>query len=140
MDIVTVGRRSGRERVTEIWTTPLFGRLFLCGTPNATKPGVVHQPRDWLANLIAEPRFVLRLKRGVEAALPASAERVLDPVMRHRILTAPSTAYYRDRAPSFEAALAHAPMVEVHFVDEATWLTDALARAADDQSDARDRA
>ena len=137
--IVTVGRRTGLERVTEIWTTPLFGRLFICGTPNAAKPGVWHQPRDWYANLLARPAFVLRLVRGTHADLPARAEQVADPARRRAILEAPSTAYYRDRAMSFEAALAHSPIVEVTFTGDAAWLNDAVRTATPPQADAADR-
>lgn len=135
VDIVTVGRRSGLPRVTEIWTTPLYGRVFICGTPNAGKPGVVHQPRDWFANLLAHPDFVLRLKRGVEADLAVRAERIAEQQLRRRILGEPSTAYYRDRAMSFEAALDHSPIVEVRFVGDDRWLTDAVRAAWFDRPD-----
>ncbi len=131
VDIVTVGRRSGLTRVTEIWTTPLYGRLFICGTPNAGKAGVLHQPRDWFANLLARPEFVLRLKRGVEADLSVRAERIADRDLRRAILGEPSTAYYRDRAMSFESALDHSPMVEVHFGAGDRWLTEAVRVAWD---------
>jgi len=130
VDIVTVGRRTGAERITEIWTTPLFGRLFVCGTPNAGKEGVWHQPRDWYANLMAHRAFVLRLKRGVSADLTALAEPVRDPDERRRVLSQPSTAYYRDRAMSFDAALAHSPIVEVHFTGDAAWLAAAIRAAS----------
>ena len=42
-------------RTTEIWTTVVDGQTYICGTPNASQPGVEHQPRDWLANLVATP-------------------------------------------------------------------------------------
>ena len=126
--IVTLGRRSGMARTTEIWTTALFGDLYICGSPNATKPGVLHQPRDWFANLLAQPEFLLRLTRGAEVELPARAERVLDVAGRSRILSAPSTAFYRN-AVSFEVALAHSPIVKVHFEAELQWLSVAIADA-----------
>jgi F420H(2)-dependent quinone reductase len=125
VDIVTTGRRSGMPRTTEIWTTVVDGQTYLCGTPNASKPGVERQPRDWLANLLETPDFVVRLKSSVNADLPARAERVEDPDERRRVLTAPETEYYRN-AVSLEAALAHSPMVRVQFCGEAAWLADAV--------------
>ena len=31
-------------RTTEIWTTVVDGQTYICGTPNASQPGVEHQP------------------------------------------------------------------------------------------------
>jgi deazaflavin-dependent oxidoreductase (nitroreductase family) len=125
VDIVTTGRRSGQSRTTEIWTTVVDGQTYICGTPNASKPGVERQPRDWLANLLATPEFVVRLKSSVHVDLPARAERVDDPAERRRVLTAPETEYYRE-AVSFDAALAHSPMVRVQFQGDAAWLAEAV--------------
>ena len=55
VDIVTTGRRSSAARTTEIWTTVVDGQTYICGTPNASQPGVEHRPRDWLANLRGNP-------------------------------------------------------------------------------------
>jgi deazaflavin-dependent oxidoreductase (nitroreductase family) len=125
VDIVTVGRRTGMTRTTEIWTTVVDGQAYICGTPNASRSGVERAPRDWLANLVAHPDFTIRLKRSVSVDLPATAERVVDPDERRRVLTAPHTEYYRD-AVSLEVALAHSPMVRVQFTGDAAWLNDAL--------------
>jgi deazaflavin-dependent oxidoreductase (nitroreductase family) len=121
VDIVTTGRRSGASRTTEIWTTVVDGQTYICGTPNASQPGVERQPRDWLANLVANPEFVVRLKTSVHVDLPATAVRVDDPAERRRVLTAPATEYYRN-AVSLEAAVAHSPMVRVQFTSDAAWL------------------
>ncbi len=121
VDIVTRGRRSGTTRITEIWTTVVDGQTYLCGTPNATKPGVERQPRDWLANLLATPAFTVRLKASVHVDLPAKAEPVHDPGERRRVLTAPNTEYYRN-AVSLETAMAYSPMVRVQFTGDAAWL------------------
>ena len=112
VDIVTTGRGSSAARTTEIWTTVVDGQTYSCGTPNASRAGVEHQPRDWLANLVATPEFVVRLKTSVQVDLPARAVRVDDPAERRRVLTAPDTEYYRN-AVSLEAAIAH--MVRVQF-------------------------
>ena len=94
VDIVTTGRRSNAPRTTEIWTTVVDGQTYICGTPNASQPGVEHQPRDWLANLVAHPDFIVRLKTSVPIKLQATAAQVDDPAERrararraeHRVL------------------------------------------------------
>jgi deazaflavin-dependent oxidoreductase (nitroreductase family) len=128
VDIVTVGRRSGEPRTTEIWSTVVDGQTYITGTPNASKPGIERKARDWLANLLAKPEFTIRLKNSVNAELPARAERVTDPDERRRVLTAPNTEYYR-KAVSLEAALAYSPMVQVRFTGDVAWLNDAVRTA-----------
>ena len=125
VDIVTKGRHTGLERTTEIWTTVVDGQTYICGTPNASRPEIERQPRDWLANLVANPEFTVRLKSSVQVDLPATAERVDDPAERRRVLTAPNTESYRD-AVSLEAAIAHSPMVRVQFTGDASWLAAAV--------------
>ena len=125
VDIITTGRRSGEPRTTEIWTTVIDGQVLLCGTPNASKPGVVHQPRDWLANLLATSEFILRLKTTVEVELTALADPVRDTDQRTRILSAPQSAYYANQV-DFETAVAHSPVVTVTFTGDAAWLHDEL--------------
>jgi hypothetical protein len=125
VDIVTTGRRSNAARTTEIWTTVVDGQTYICGTPNASRRGVERAPRDWLANLVTNPEFIVRLKSSVHVDLPARAERVDDPAERRRVLTAPNTEYYRD-AVSLEAAIAYSPMVRVHFTGDAGWLAGAV--------------
>lgn len=77
-DITTIGRKTGEPRRIEIGFHYFDGEWFLTG-----KPGI---KRDWLANLLAEPRFTLHLKRGVEADVPASAEPITDPDERAEVL------------------------------------------------------
>jgi hypothetical protein len=128
VDIVTSGRRSNAARTTEIWTTVVDGQTYICGTPNASQPGVERKPRDWLANLLTTPEFTVRLKTSVHVDLPAKAVRVDDPTERRRVLTAPNTEYYRN-AVSLEAAITHSPMVRVQFTGDATWLETAVRAA-----------
>lgn len=82
-DITTTGRKSGRPHRIETAFHSFDGELYLTG-----KPGF---PRDWMANLRANPSFALHLKRGVEADLAARATEITDPVERagvlYRILT-----------------------------------------------------
>ncbi len=125
VDIITIGRRSNAERTTEIWTTVIDGQVYICGTPNASQPGVERRPRDWLANLVAHPEFTVRLKTSVRVDLRATAARVDDPAERRHVLTAPNTEYYRN-AVSLEVAIAHSPVVRVRFTGDATWLNSAV--------------
>ena len=71
VDITTTGRRSGRPRRIEIYLHNFDGELWLTG-----KPGF---PRDWVANLRADPRLTLHLKRGVTADLAAKGTVIDDP-------------------------------------------------------------
>lgn len=130
VDIITRGRRTGTERTTEIWTTVIGGQAYICGTPNASKPGVVHQPRDWLANLVSTPTFVIRLKQSVHADLTASASRVTDAGRRREILLSPQCSYYVSQAADIEAAVAYCPIVAVSFIDESAWLNGALGTSS----------
>ena len=134
VDIITTGARTGSVRTTEIWTTIIGGEVFICGTPNASLAGVERMPRDWLANLVAHPRFTLHLKSTITADLAAEAVPVNDPHDRMRIMSAPSTEYYRSHATSIEQAARDSPIVRLRFVADDAWLTDAVRSAAADRS------
>jgi hypothetical protein len=134
VDIITTGARSGSARTTEIWTTIIGGEVFICGTPNASRAGVERVPRDWLANLITHPRFTLHLKSTIHADLAAEAATVSNPDERVRIMSAPSTEYYRSHAASIEQAARDSPIVRLRFVGDDAWLTDAVRLAAADRS------
>ncbi len=134
VDLLTTGARSGQPRTTEIWTTILTGEVFICGTPATGRPGVERVPRDWLANLVAEPRCTLRLKSTVHVDLAAVAERITEEGERRRILTQPATEYYRTKADSFEQALRWSPIVRLRFLDDDAWLNDAVRERAADRS------
>jgi deazaflavin-dependent oxidoreductase (nitroreductase family) len=105
VDITTNGRRSGEARRIEIWLVHVDGRFFITGTPG---------PRDWLANLRAEPRLVLHLNHGVHAHLEANAVEVTDPALRRHVLSHPATAWYRGQV-ALEELVRGAPMVELTF-------------------------
>jgi hypothetical protein len=130
VDIVTTGARTGQPRLTEIWVTIIGGEVYLCGTPNASDPAVERKPRDWLANLIAHPSFVLRLKQDVHIDLPAEAEPIRDFALRQRILRSPQCEYYVRQSKSLDHAVRDSPMVHLRFVDEASWLNDTLRSVA----------
>ena len=107
VDITTTGRRSGRPHRIEIWMLDVDGRFFITGTPG---------PRSWLANLIAEPRLTVHLKRRAHADLDAHAERVTDPATRRRVIEHLSAWWYRGQT-AVDELVASAPMVEVFFED-----------------------
>jgi hypothetical protein len=78
VDITTVGARSRVERRIEIVFHHFDGRFYITGRPGAK--------RDWLANMIANPGFVLHLKRGVQADLSATANAIVDNDVRAEVL------------------------------------------------------
>jgi len=134
VDIVTTGAKTGQARTTEIWITIIAGELFICGSPNASLPDVERRPRDWLANMVAHPRFTLRLKKGISIELPAEAEPLRDAAERRRILGSPACEYYLDQSRSLDQGVRDCPMVRVHFVDDASWVADSLRVAAADRT------
>jgi deazaflavin-dependent oxidoreductase (nitroreductase family) len=105
VDITTIGRRSGKPRRIEIWMLDVDGRYFITGTPG---------PRDWLANLRADPSLVVHLKQRAKLDLQARATPVDDAETRRRVIEHLAATWYRSQAPVDEL-VADAPMVEVHF-------------------------
>jgi len=103
VDVTTTGRRSGLPRRIEIWVIKVGERLVIAGTP---------RPRDWLANLQADPNMVLHLKDSVVADLSFEAREVTDSAVRREIWMHPSTEWYRGQA-SVEDLIATAPTVEL---------------------------
>lgn len=119
IDIVTTGRRSGEPRTTEIWFMVVDDVVYICGTPGAGDTEREYWPRDWMANLLAEPEFSFVLKESASMSLPARAEPVVDPEERRRVFSSPVTGWYRDQTGSVDALVAHGPMVRVEFVGDA---------------------
>ena len=78
VEITTTGRKSGQARRIEIYLHNLDGDLYVTGRPGF--------PRDWVANLLSNPRMMLHLKRGIAADLAATAEVVTDPEEKARII------------------------------------------------------
>jgi len=104
IDITTTGRRSGRPRRIETWSYYVDGHVYLSGSPGR---------RDWYANLLAEPDFVLHLKRSVQADLPARARPVTDPVERRAVVT--RIFEVLGRFGDVDAWVSASPIVEVEF-------------------------
>ena len=117
IDIITIGAKSGLPRKIEIWFTNVDGRIIICGTPNAVGGKGPRTPRDWLANLRANPDFTFCLKESIHAELPARAVEIIDPEDRRYLMSAPATKWYRDQVDSIEDLVDHSPIVEVFFKD-----------------------
>lgn len=103
MDITTVGRRSGEPRRIELVYHNVDGHILISGHPG--------RPRDWLANLAANPRFTFHLKRSVQADLPATARVITDREERARLLEPIARGWRIDHALMVRSA----PLVEVTF-------------------------
>ena len=103
IDISTTGRRSGQPHRVELTFHNIDGRIFISGRPG--------WPRDWIANLRADPQMTFHLKGPVVADLPATARVITDLAERERIL-APIAARWR-----YDPALmvASSPLIEVTF-------------------------
>ena len=76
IDITTTGKRTGRPSRIEIWFHNVDGQLYIIGTPG---------PRDWYANLAANPEFIFHLKVSAQADLPCRATPVRDTSRRREI-------------------------------------------------------
>ena len=113
IDIITTGAKSGLPRRIEIWFWNIDGRIIITGTPNAGLKDRSRTPRDWLANLKANPEFVFILKGSVQAELPARAVEIVDPEDRHYLMSLPELQWYRDQGHSVEDLVAGSPLVEV---------------------------
>ncbi len=104
IDLTTTGRTTGQPRRIEIWLLSVQGRLFITGTPG---------PRDWLANLISDPKCIIHLKQRVHADLEAHAGLVTDPELRKRVLLSDEATWYRNQGDTLDDLLNDAPLVEI---------------------------
>jgi deazaflavin-dependent oxidoreductase (nitroreductase family) len=78
IDLTTTGRRTGLPRRVELVFHAIDGGVFISGMPGF--------PRDWLANVRANPSVTFHLKGAVQADLPATAREITEPVERRRIM------------------------------------------------------
>lgn len=115
IEITTLGRQTGIPRRIEIWFHRVDGRWYLTGMPF---------PRSWYANVRANPGFIVHLKHGVTADLPATAVPV-DEATRRRVITAvldlqdrPEYATRVSQRQNFDDWFARSPLVEIVFDDE----------------------
>jgi deazaflavin-dependent oxidoreductase (nitroreductase family) len=115
IDITTLGRRSGIPRRIEVWFHRVDGRWYITGMP---------VPRSWYANVRAHPQFIVHLKHGIVADLPATAVPV-DEATRRRVIAAvldlqnrPEIAARVGERQRFDDWYARSPLVEIVFDDE----------------------
>jgi len=108
IDITTIGRKSGKPNKIEIWYHRALGRYFITGSPG---------PRNWLANVIAEPKFTFHLKQSAQADLPAMARVITDSAERREVLNEIDKVrpYYGELPGGMEAMYEGGPLFEVNF-------------------------
>lgn len=100
IDITTTGRKSGRPQRVEIWFRRVEGKIYITGTPG---------PRDWYANLLADPNFTFHLKVSAVADLAVKARPVTEIADRQAILSDSSMSWFHNQGYSFE------DLVNFHF-------------------------
>ncbi|MGH1482373.1 MAG: nitroreductase/quinone reductase family protein [Geminicoccales bacterium] len=126
IDIVTVGAKTGLKRITEIWFTNIQGRIIICGTPSNDGSSGRRRPRDWLANMKANPEFQFCFKETIKLCLPARAIPVVDTWDRRQIMSAPAARWYREQGCSIDDLVDGSPIVEVMFLDEYQYLNQSI--------------
>jgi deazaflavin-dependent oxidoreductase (nitroreductase family) len=113
IDITTTGRRSGQPRRTEICFYRFGDSIYLSGMPRP-------RPRDWLANLVADPHFTFHLKQDVIADLPAVAEVITNRAERRGPLTQFAEDVNLRNGPGSAVPddwVEHSPLAKVTFLD-----------------------
>ena len=103
VDISTTGRKSGKERRIEIVMHNIDGRLYISGQPSRTR-------RSWLANLDANPKFTLHVKRGAHADLSATAREITDAAERRQVLERVARNWKR---VDVDVMVDYSPLIEV---------------------------
>jgi deazaflavin-dependent oxidoreductase (nitroreductase family) len=103
IDITTTGRKSGEPRRLEIVLHNIDGHLYISGQPS-------RQRRGWLANLDANPKLTIHLKRGIEADLPATAREITEPIERRRVLEGVARHWNRG---DVDTMMQYSPLIEV---------------------------
>ena len=107
VDISTTGRKTGKARRIEIVFHNLDGDFYISGRPG---------PRDWFANMLADPSFTLHLRRGLDVDLRAISEPVTDAESREplllRILTEGFKVELEEAKERLPTWTAEAPLVK----------------------------
>lgn len=103
IDITTTGRQSGEPRRIEIVFHNIDGRIYVSGIPRP-------EPRAWLKNLEANPRFTFHLKGETQADLDATARIIGDESERRAVLPAIARTWKRD---DLEDMVRYSPLIEV---------------------------
>ncbi len=103
VDITTIGRKSAQPRRIEIVLHNIGGNLYISGQPSRRR-------RGWLANLDANPKFTMHLKRGARADLPATAREITDLKERRQVLQEVARHWKRD---DVDTMVQYSPLIEV---------------------------
>jgi deazaflavin-dependent oxidoreductase (nitroreductase family) len=104
VDITTIGRTSGRPHRLEIGFHYFDGAYYISGLPG---------PRDWYANLLAQPQFTVHVKQSAKADLPALATPITDEADRRPILEKVTARW--GRQSQLDDFVARSPLVSVQF-------------------------
>ena len=112
IDITTVGARSGANRRIEIFFHQFDGSYYITGRPG--------HKRDWLANLIANPRFTVHLRDNARTDVTAEARLIKDTKERERVL-------HRILTESWDNEPAKADNILPRWVDDAPLIEFTLA-------------
>jgi deazaflavin-dependent oxidoreductase (nitroreductase family) len=102
VDITVIGRKTGEPRKFEIMLRRHAGKYYIAGQP---------QPKDWYANMLAEPAITLHLKQSAQADLPATAHVVVDEADRRDLFQ----RFFgdTDMMDDLERWVAHAKLIEL---------------------------
>lgn len=107
IDITTTGRQSGEPRRIEIVFHNIDGKIYVSGQPRP-------EPRAWLRNLQANPRFIFHLKGETAADLDATARVISDERERRAVLPTIARIWKRD---DLEEMVSYSPLIEVTLTD-----------------------
>jgi deazaflavin-dependent oxidoreductase (nitroreductase family) len=100
VDFTTIGRNSGEPRTIEIWWFHIEDRFIITGTPG---------PRDWLANVRANPAIVITAASG---KFDGTAVEIDDHDFRRTVFTDPRIGWHQTQE-QLEVLIESAPMIEV---------------------------
>jgi hypothetical protein len=142
IDVTSIGRKSGKPHRMEIPIFNVDGRLFLIGDPRTHDEKHDLRPRDWYANMAANPQCTVHLKTAFRVDLPASRPTIVNVIDYDNLIDAeaPALAHpVRDRAerqrvlgeilPRLRGSdvpeqvadwVEHAPVVEIELVDDSS--------------------
>ena len=102
IDLTTTGRRTGQSRRIELVFHAIDGHVYISGMPG--------RPRNWLANIRADPRVTFHLKGPVTADLPATARELTEPTERRRVMEQVARNWQRT---DVDRMMSDSPLIEV---------------------------
>lgn len=102
-DITTTGRKSGESRRLEIGYHVIGGRLYISGMPMPRR-------RAWLANLDADPKFTLHLRKPAPRDVTATARIIDTDAERRSVMPHVARNWGRE---DIETMVSQSPLIEV---------------------------